>query len=183
MDRRELLKVMALTLGGSVALPESVFAQLAEPLDPAKLNFFQPAQRELVAVLAETIIPETDTPGAIEAGVPEWIERLVQDCLAERDQVVIREGLGTLEQRSATQFGKTFADLSVEQRIDLLTTMENEAKQSGDDQAFILQFKELTKLTYVSSEVGATQAFEFLPVPGRWEAAADLKPGQKAYSL
>ena len=68
MDRRELLKIMALTLGGSVALPESVFAQLAEPLDPARLKFFSTAQRELVTAIAETIIPKTDTPGAAEAG-------------------------------------------------------------------------------------------------------------------
>lgn len=183
MDRRELLKVMALTLGGSVALPESVFAQLAEPFDPARLDFFTPAQRKLVATLAETIIPETDTPGAIEAGVPGWIELLVQDCLAEGDQEIMRAGLGTLEERAAGDFGSTFGELEVPQRIELLTAMEGEAKEADDDKAFIRQFKELTKFTYVSSEIGATQAFEFVPVPGRWEAAADLKPGQKAYSL
>ena len=48
MDRREILKVMALTFGGSLALPESAFAKLAEPLDPSKLTFFTPPQRELV---------------------------------------------------------------------------------------------------------------------------------------
>ncbi|OYV05359.1 MAG: hypothetical protein CFE26_11990, partial [Verrucomicrobiales bacterium VVV1] len=63
MDRREWMKVMALSLGSSLALPESVFAQLAEPLDAAKLKFFNDSQRKLVAVVAETIIPETDTPG------------------------------------------------------------------------------------------------------------------------
>lgn len=183
MDRRELLKVMALTLGSSIALPESVFAQLAEPLDPAKLKFFTPAQRELVAAITETIIPKTDTPGAIDAGVPGWIELLVQDCLGPADQRVIRAGLGTVEEQSNTKFGKSYGALTVDEQIQLLTAMENEAKQAGDSQAFILRFKELTKFTYVNSEVGATEAFEFIFVPGRWDAAADLKPGQKAYSM
>lgn len=183
MDRRELLKVMALTLGGSVALPESVFAKLAEPLDPATLKFFTPAQRELVAAIAETIIPRTDTPGAIDAGVPGWIELLVQDCLGPADQQVIRDGLGTVEERSDKRFGKAYAALTVDEQIQLLTTMENEAKQAGDDRAFIRRFKELTKFAFVNSEVGATEAFEFVFVPGRWDAAADLKPGQKAYSM
>ena len=62
MDHRELLKIMTPTLGDSVVLPESVVAQLAEPLDPVKLKFFSPAQSQLVAAIAETIIPKTDTP-------------------------------------------------------------------------------------------------------------------------
>ncbi len=183
MDRRELLKVMALTLGGTIALPESVFAQLAEPLDTAKLKFFTPTQRELVAAIAETIIPQTDTPGAIDAGVPGWIELLVQDCLGPADQKVIREGLGTIEEVSNGKFGKAYAALSLGDQIQLLTEMENEAKRAGDEKAFIRRFKELTKFCYVNSEVGATEAFEFVFVPGRWDAAADLKPGQKAYSM
>jgi hypothetical protein len=61
--------------------------------------------------------------------------------------------------------------------------MEQEAKKAGDPKAFIRQFKDLTKFCFVNSEIGATQAFEFNLVPGRWEPAADLKPGQKAYSI
>ena len=183
MERRELLKIMALTLGGSIALPESVFAQLAEPLDPAKLKFFTPAQRELVAAVADTIIPQTDTPGAIEAGVPGWIELLVQDCLEEADQKIITAGLSDLEDQAAKEFQKPFARLSVDERIKLLTQLENAAKHAGDKSAFIRQFKELTKFTYVNSELGGTSAFEYIPIPGRWDPALDLKPGQKAYSL
>ena len=183
MDRREILKVMALTFGGSLALPESAFAKLAEPFDPSKLTFFTPPQRELVAVLAETIIPKTKTPGAIDAGVPALLELIAQDCLPEEDQKVVLQGLGAVEKRSADQFKKPFAQLTTAERIQLLTAMENEAKQAGDTKAFIRQFKDLTKFCFVNSEVGATQAFEFNLVPGRWDAAMDLKPGQKAYPI
>ncbi|MES2921283.1 MAG: gluconate 2-dehydrogenase subunit 3 family protein [Verrucomicrobiota bacterium] len=174
---------MALTLGGSVALPESVFAQLAEPLDPAKLKFFSPAQRELVAAIAETIIPKTDTPGAIDAGVPGWIELLVQDCLEAADRKIIVDGLAEVEKQAAGQFQRPYAKLPVAEQIQLLTAMEKTAKQANDNKAFIRQFKELTKFTYVNSEAGGIQAFDFVPVPGRWDPAADLKPGQKAYSI
>ena len=183
MNRRELLKIMALTLGGSVALPESVFARLAEPLDPATLKFFSLAQRELVAAIAETIIPKTDTPGATEAGVPGWLELLVQDCLEASDQKIIVAGLAEVETQAAGRFKKPYAELTVAERIMLLTAMESAAKQANDKTAFIRQFKELTKFTYVNSEVGGTQAFDFVLVPGRWDPAADLKPGQKAYSI
>lgn len=182
MDRREWMKLMALSLGGSLSLPESVFAQMAEPFDPARLTFFTAQQRKLVAVLAETIIPETDTPGAIKAGVPGWIELLTQDCLEEKEQKLIREGLGRLEKRAEGDFKKSFEALSTDERIKLLTALERESKKPGGD-AFIAKFKELTKFTYASSELGATQAFEFTLVPGRWEPAIPLKPGQKAYAM
>lgn len=179
MDRRELLKIMALSLGGSIALPESVFAQLAEPLDLEKLKFFSVTQRKLVAAIAETIIPQTDTPGAIAAGVPDWIELLVQDCFPASDQKIIIDGLADIEIRSNEIFRKSYADLSVADKIELLTRLEKAAKKDGDKKAFIRQFKELTKFTYVNSEAGGTQAFDYVLVPGRWDAAADLKPGQK----
>jgi hypothetical protein len=179
MERRELLKVMALALGGSVALPESVFAKLAEPLDPAALKFFSAPQRELVALVAETIIPKTDTPGAIDAGVPASLELLAQDCLDPADQRILLDGLAGLEARAAADFGKTFAGLTVAERIQLLTAMEREAKQAGGPHSFIRRFKDLTKFCFVHSEAGATQAFDFNMVPGRWDPAAELKPGQK----
>lgn len=184
MDRREWMKVMALSLGSSLALPESVFAQLAEPLDVAKLKFFSDPQRKLVAVIAETIIPETDTPGAIQAGVPGWIESIVQDCFTEADQQIIVEGLAGIETRSSTSFQKSFGELTTIQRIELLTALEKESKKvKGGQGSFIRMFKDLTKFTYASSELGATKAFEFHLVPGRWDPAMPVKPGQKAYSI
>ena len=183
MDRRELLKIMAMTLGSSIALPESVFARLAEPVDPASLKFFSPTQRTLVAAIAETIIPKTDTPGAIDAGVPGWIELLVQDCFEAADQKIILEGLDEVEKLAAGQFKKPYAQLDTGERIKLLTGMEKAAKQAANKKAFIRQFKELTKFTYVNSEAGGTQAFDFILVPGRWDPAVDLKPGQKAYTI
>lgn len=183
MDRRELLKAMALALGGSVALPSSVFAKMAETLDGSELSFFDETQRKLVAELAETIIPRTDTPGAIDAGVPAWIELLVQDCLPAADQEIIATGLAALEAACQAEFSKSFAALTTPERIALLTRMEKSAKAAGDSKAFIRQFKELTKFTFANSEKGATQAFEFVFVPGRWVPAMPLAPGQKAFAM
>jgi len=181
MERREILKMMALTFGASVALPESAFAKLGEPLDASKLKFFTPEQRALVADLSETIIPKTDTPGAIDAGVPQWVELIVQDCLEAGDQKIITDGLADVEKRSTGQFSKAYAQLTVAEKIALLTAMEQESKKEGTTRGFIRQFKDLVKFTYVNSEVGGTQALEWILVPGRWEPASELKPGQKVY--
>ncbi|MBC7979544.1 MAG: gluconate 2-dehydrogenase subunit 3 family protein [Armatimonadetes bacterium] len=191
MDRRELLKIMAMTLGGSVALPESVFAKIGEPFDPTELTFFTPLQREQVAALAEAIIPKTETPGAIEAGVPGWIEVILKDCYLPEDQKIITAGLADLAKRCQDRHGKSIDKLTPAEQVTFLTEADQEARsgklkaeQEGQLQreTFLQQFKELAKFTYVNSEIGATQAFEFHMTPGKWVASMPLEPGQKAYS-
>jgi hypothetical protein len=104
MDRRELVKIMSVMVGGTIALPESVFARIAEPLDTTKAKFFTGKQRKLVAAISDCIIPRTDTPGAVDAGVPGWIEILVQDCLTPADQKIMVNGLTSLEADVKTKF-------------------------------------------------------------------------------
>lgn len=103
---------MTLTLGGSVALPESIFAQLAGPLAPAKLKLFSPAQHERAAAIAGTVIPKTHTPGAIKTGVAGWLELLVQDCRNAAAQQNILNGLATVVRQAAGQFQEPYAKLT-----------------------------------------------------------------------
>lgn len=186
------MKMMAASLGGSIALPDSAFAKMGEPFDPAELTFFRPGQRAQVAMIAEAIIPRTDTPGAIDAGVPGWIEVIVKDCLEEGDQKVIVEGLSDLMRRCQSQHGKDIGQLSREEQVKFLTKMNNEtiaekrkAQKEGKNppRTFLEQFKDLTKFCYCSSELGATEALELTFVPGKWIASMPLKPGQKAWAM
>lgn len=192
MDRRNLLKLISATAGSTFALPPSVFAKLGGPFDPTELDFFRPAQRAQIAMIAEAIIPETDTPGAIEAGVPGWIEVLVKDCFDATDQRTIIDGLTDLTHRCQEQHGKSIDQLSAQKQVAFLTKMDEDTKREArknlnKDEAprgtFLILFKNLTKLCYVSSEVGATQAFDYHLVPGKWIPSMPLKPGQKAYAI
>ncbi len=128
MERRELLKIMAMTIGGSIALPESVFAKMGEAFNPADLTFFSDAQRAQVAMLAEAIIPETDTPGAIAAGVPGWIEVIVKDCYLPADQKIITEGLAEITMRCAKENGKSIGEMEPAAQVAFLTKVDNETK-------------------------------------------------------
>ena len=184
--------MMAMAVGSSVAVPNGAFAKMGEAFNPADLTFFRPAQRAQVAMLAEAIIPETDTPGAIEAGVPGWIEVIVKDCYTPDDQKIMRDGLAAIMLRCATDHGKSIAELTPEEQVAFLTAYDNETKaarwaleREGKPQpdTFLQQFKELTKFCYVNSEIGATQAFDYQLVPGRWVPDMPLVPGMKAYSM
>lgn len=187
-----MLKMMAASFGGSIALPESAFAKMGEPFDPSELTFFRPGQRAQASMIAEAIIPETDTPGAIAAGVPGWIEVIVKDCLDPLDQQIILDGLSDLMRRCQKAHGKDIGQLSGDEQVAFLTKIHQEtqtekraAQKAGEKprQTFLEQFKELTKFCYASSEVGATEAFEFIFVPGQWIASKPLEPGQKVWAM
>jgi hypothetical protein len=85
MNRRDILKYMMMATGAGFtgSLAQQVMAGAAPTATPSKA-LFDAATAKKVAVLAEMIIPKTDTPGAIEAGVPKFIEMMVSDWYNDR---------------------------------------------------------------------------------------------------
>jgi hypothetical protein len=135
-------------------------------------------QRAMCRTLSEIIIPATDTPGAIEAGVPNFIERMVSDWFTDTEREIFLSGLQQLDDYSQQQFSKAFLDGSSEEQERALTHMEVEAgKYRGPEaiapilpmideyQPFFTKLKELTVLGYYMSEVGTKQELRYLPMP------------------
>jgi hypothetical protein len=116
---------------------------------------------------------------------------IVKDCLEPVDQKIITEGLAAIMMRCAKDHGKSLDQLSPEEQVAFLTAYDKEEKEKQSPnrtkvdpkKTFLQQFKELTKFCYVSSEIGATQAFNFLLVPAKWVPDMPLKLGMKAYSI
>src|SRR6185503_4455529 len=86
MDRREALQRVALLLGGVLSAPTvagvlsgEMRAWAATPEAQWRPRTLTAAQNELVATLAEHIIPATDTPGARAAGVHRFVDALLTD--------------------------------------------------------------------------------------------------------
>ena len=88
MNRREMLLTTARTLGvcSSATMLLGALSSADSEGAPAK-SVLITDQRELVDVLAELIIPPTDTPGAIEAGVPDFIDMIVSDWYTTRSAI------------------------------------------------------------------------------------------------
>jgi gluconate 2-dehydrogenase gamma chain len=182
MQRREAVKIVTAFFGASLALPESVFARIAEPLgDGIKPTLLAGKQRKLLAAISECIIPKTDTPGAVEAGVPRLFEILLQDCYKADDQKLIIDGMVNLDADCKTKQGAGFAKLSKAKQIEVLTEMEKAERAVKGKPGFIRMTKDLVKFCFVNSEVGATTAFEYQIAPGRWSGEELYKMGDKIY--
>ena len=135
------------------------------------------AQKALLIEVADIIIPTTDTPGAKAAGVEAFIIRLMRDCYELDQQKAFYAGLEKIEAASEKAHSKKFVDLSIEQRNGII---EDATKTN---KTFFKQMRSFTVTGYFISEIGATQALEYLPVPGGFQGDVPMKPGQKAWAI
>ena len=114
-----------------------------------------------VAAIAEGIIPQTDTPGAIGAGVPAFIGLIYSEWFFPEEQVAFRHGLKMLETDSVATMGKAFAECSASQRETLLNKWDAQAMAARAAQKSSLpsfaQIKALTVVGYYTSQVGQEQ--------------------------
>lgn len=132
MNRRELLKMIALTTGTAMIGGKSLFAFS----DTGQSNhFFSSQDVERLDELAETILPRTDTPGAKDAGVGAFMAMFVSDCYTPSEKEVFYFGLAQLEARSRASYQRDFMALSGEQRLELITELDREAMAHAQQQA------------------------------------------------
>ena len=199
MKRRDALSRVALLMGGTLSAPTMLAflegCKTANETSSALTFPFSAEQKNLVSEIAEIIIPKTDTPGAKDAKVGEFIEMMLKDCYAGKDQDSFGAGLKELED-------KNFLKATPAEQTAILTEMEKTSKaemtKAGEEKKkyteagkeytdasvpFFRLMKELTLLGYFTSEEGATKALEYVPVPGRYDGCIDLKPGQKAWAM
>ena len=202
MDRRELLKKIAILTGG-VVIGGEVF--LSGCTTGAKAGSFSPEIIALLDEIGETIIPATATPGAKAAAVGEFMKVMITDCYTEAEQKVFTDGIKKLQEVCQKMHNKSFMDCSPQQRHDLLVSLEKEAKQFNDKknaaekeqkeiakaakQPFVgapphyyTMMKQLTLWGFFTSKTGMTETLRHMPVPGKYDGAFPYKKGDKAWA-
>lgn len=176
IDRREALRKTALLMGAAVSA-STVSAFLYGCKSTPDLNykpvFFSEDQARLVSEVAEIILPKTDTPGAKEVGVPNFIDMLVKDCYKEEDQNKFLDGLAQFDETAKKELGDSFIKNSAEKQLEYVKKVHNEAVNAAKSdpttpRPFILKLKELTMLGYFVSEPGATKVLQYIAVPGAY---------------
>lgn len=192
--RDAILRVSALfggaALVGQAALLSGCTSASVRPVPLAQL--FSASDRELIDEVAETILPETSTPGARAAGVGPFIAMMVAEAYDGREQQVFREGLVELEHECVQMHGVGFMAASEAQRVALLHELDREQfeymrrlerRRAVEQPAhYFRMIKELALLGYFTSEIGYTQAMRYVETPGRFEPCVPYEPGEKAWA-
>jgi hypothetical protein len=169
LDRRGLLTGAAALLGAELAAPlaKAMAAEVA-PGFTASHAAFTPDQRTLVAAISERIIPTTDTPGAIAAGVPAFIELMLADWYEPTDRNDFMTGFGLVEGYARVHYEAPFAVLAPEEQ-DAVLTLAMQGRIPALSGGFFEHCRQLVLLGYYSSEIGCKQERVYVPVPGRYD--------------
>lgn len=187
IDRRTALAGIAAMFGSQLYAPIARAAAAAgvkgAPVisdGPPSVQVFTPAQHAAMTALSDRVIPTTDTPGAIAAGVPAFIEKMLADWSTPDDRVPIVAGLDAIEKKSMADYKVPAARATPAQQDALLTAAMDGKIADGKD--FFEAFRQLVIAGYYTSEIGMTQEREYLPVPGEYDGAFLYSKVNKVYS-
>jgi len=189
IDRREAIKRVTLLLGGVALVGGSGLLTACERAQRgaatagagAGAGTFTARDIAFLDEVADTILPETKTPGAKAAHVGAFMALMVTDSYSDRDQGIFRDGMKKLDDAS-------FMAATPQQRLARLEQLDREqkaymdAKKDDDPPHYFRLMKELTLLGYFTSEIGCTQAMRYRETPGRFDPCVPYTPGETAWA-
>jgi hypothetical protein len=148
-------------------------AQGLDPVDLSGASLFLNDLREETAALAETIIPETDTPGAREAGVADFIEFMLQEWYPVDDRERFLDGMTKLRAHCTANHKEPFSGMEPADQVRIVAALQDGQVELFEDggREFFDHIKQLTIFGYYTSEIGMTVERRYLPVPGRYDGA------------
>lgn len=171
MQRRNALKTLSAAVGGLITLP--AWAAGWNPESVGKTSLLHLNQEVLLAEIVETIIPETDTPGAKSLKVHQFVQRMVQDCYGDAVQKNFKQGLATTEETAQKAYQKSFANCDTPQRLAVLKQMS----ESPDvpTKQFTNMLKGLTIQGYTNSEYFMVNVQKYVMAPGFYHGCVSVK--------
>lgn len=193
MHRREALKNVAFLLGGAISASTMgvLFESFTLPENEKNFVSFSVQDEKIFAEFANIIVPTTkSSPGAKAAGLGKFIPMMMKDCYPATMQTSFARGFQQLQEKAMKDFSKNYMSLTVAEKTKLMVDLrlmsiaqkETKAPENEDLVYFFVTARDLTLLGYYASEIGCTQAREYILVPGRYDGSAPLKPGQKSWA-
>jgi hypothetical protein len=191
IDRREAIRRVTALLGGIALVSESALLTGCRDRGAnrgAEAARFSDSDIAFLDEVAETILPETSTPGAKAAKVGAFMALMVTDSYEPADQQIFRDGMQQLNAAARTKHNAAFMGSTPAQRLALLEELDGQQKSYMDAKAedapahYFRMMKELALLGYFTSEIGYTKAMRYVESPGRFDPCAPYTPGETSWA-
>ena len=190
MKRRKLIKLSAFIVSGSAVGMMTTGCKsdtISIDLDGYSPSYLSADQYRFIKNFADTLLPETDTPGATTVGVPQIYDTILNNILTdERKKADSAQLQDLMESIHVKNNSKTIADLTDEERHSFITSIDQtyanssettHAKTYNTVKNRIIQY-------YLNTEEVGTKLLNYLPVPGEYKACISLEEaGGKAWTI
>ena len=189
LSRREAIVRVSALFGGVALVGQAALldAHTGVTLAPAS-SVLSSSDVALLDEVADTMLPETSTPGAKAAGVGPYMALMVADTYDPDEQQIFRDGLRTLDRECSETNSHSFISATPAERLSLLERIDREqyntmqTHEEDEPVHYFRMMKELALLGYFTSEIGYKQAMRYVETPGRFEPCVPYSPGDKAWA-
>jgi hypothetical protein len=212
MDRRELLKMIAVVTGTAFIGGEFLLTGCKSKDAAVGGASFSEADIAFLDEVGETILPATaKSPGAKASEIGKYMQVMVNDCYEADNQKIFHDGIKQLNEASEKMHNTSFMKATPQQRYDLLVSLDKEAKEHAKskeefDKAqnekekeetakgnkdfkkekkpahYFTMMKQLTLHGFFTSKIGSTQALRHVAVPTKYEGCVPYKKGDRAWA-
>jgi hypothetical protein len=205
--RRDVLQLVTALLGGAalaggervlaISFDDGAMAVAAEQ----GTSLFTAVDVAVLDEIAETILPETSTPGAKAAKTGAFMALMATEAYDAHQQQVFRAGLGQVDEACRQAHGVAFLQATPAQRLAVVEALDRDQKAAMDARIpartnrapaapaapdepahYFRMMKELALLGYFTSEIGYTKAMRYRESPGRFDPCAPHAPGDKIWA-
>ena len=172
MNRRDILKQLFVTSGGLIALPS--WARDWTANDFALYHSgFSTIEQQILASVADAIIPPGNSIGALSVGVDKFLQKLFENCYDNTVQTNLKTQLASLENTARTNFSKSFADCDQAQRQDLL--LKFSVSNNKNEKDFFTLIKSETIRGFSTSKEVMSKYLGYKVAPGHYYGCVDVK--------
>jgi len=171
MNRRELLQIVGgvATLEALSALAPRRLLALGEDIHRSAASLHGADHPALIAALAERILPESDTPGALAVGVPAFIEVIVHHWMTDEERAQLDKGLSAIDEAAQARFKGDFVSLTNDQQNTLIAEWDaTRQREPGSAADAYGRIKDLTIYGYFTSKPVVENVLQLRRTPGRY---------------
>jgi hypothetical protein len=183
IERRAAIQTLlrgGLALGLLPGFAESAWSAVAagaggDGLSPRAVDS---GQGRMIARIADTILPRSDTPGASDVGVPAWIDLVLARYFSDTRRAAFLCDLGAIEKLAQAQSGAHLAELSGADLAQIIGALDAAcgSKDPTPAQRGYVQLKELVVFGYFTSKSVQQDLLKVVIVPGRFDADVHITP-------
>jgi len=198
MDRRDVIKNLALALGCTIATPTllSILSSCSQNEKSWKPLFFNERQKYIIDYLVEIILPKTNTPGGQELNVAEFIDKMIDKTVVVEEQNLFNLGSEKFIEKYESLFQK---NILKGEKSEFKTLLKPYFDKSKDEEKAIFKLVELSfievdenerenflmykfliavryysLLGYYTSQTIMEEILDYNPIPGFYNGCVDL---------
>lgn len=171
MNRRDLLQILggAVTLEALSSLTPRRLLALGGEIHRSAIPRALASPPGLIAAVAERILPESETPGAVAVGVPGFVEVIVHHWMTDEERARFEKGCAAIDAAANTRFKNAFENLTIDQQNTLIGEWDKaQQREAGSAADAYGRIKDMTVYGYFTSKPVVENILQLKRMPGRY---------------